>query len=42
LKVLTLDALIEALEAAMMFQDEEEQKQTKILINALEAAKIFQ
>ena len=42
LKALTTDALIDALKAAMLFQDEAEQKQTKILIKALEVSKIFQ
>jgi hypothetical protein len=33
--------LIDALNAAMIFQDENEQIKTRILIKALEAAKIF-
>jgi hypothetical protein len=38
---LRIDVLIEALDAAMLFQDEQEQERTKVLIKALEAAKIF-
>jgi len=38
---ISLDALIDALNAAMVFQDENEQIKTRILIKALEAAKIF-
>ena len=41
LNLLTTDALIDALKAAMLFQDEAEQRRTKILINALEVSKIF-
>jgi hypothetical protein len=38
---ISTDALIDALKAAMIFQDEAEQSQTKILINALVVSKIF-
>ena len=37
-----MDDLIAALEAAMLFQTEQEQEKTKILIEALEVSKIFQ
>jgi phage terminase large subunit-like protein len=37
-----IDDLIAALEAAMLFQTEQEQDKTKTLIEALEVSKIFQ
>ena len=38
---ISIDVLIDALNAAMIFQDETEQARTIVLIKALEAAKIF-
>jgi len=38
---ISIDVLIDALNAAMIFQSEDEQTKTLILIKALEAAKIF-
>lgn len=38
---ISIDVLIDALNAAMLFQDEVEKSKTLILIKALEAAKIF-
>ena len=38
---ISIDVLIDALNAAMIFQDETEQAKTIVLIKALEAAKIF-